>query len=50
MVYFIIVLFALVCIFLTIYAIRIYKEDSHIRAERKRILEEEEEDLFGGKL
>ena len=50
MVYFIILLFALVCIFLTIYAIRIYKEDSHIRAERKRILEEEEEDLFGGKL
>ncbi|HRE37550.1 MAG TPA: hypothetical protein PK977_07900 [Chitinophagaceae bacterium] len=50
MVYIILVLFAIVCIFLTIYAIRIYKEDSHIRAERKRILEEEEEDLFGGKL
>lgn len=50
MVYFIIILLALICIFLVIYAIRIYKEDSHIRAERKRMLEEEEEDLFRGKL
>jgi hypothetical protein len=47
MIYFVAGAFALVCIFLTIYAIRIYREDKHIRAERKRILEEEEEDLFG---
>jgi cbb3-type cytochrome oxidase subunit 3 len=44
MVYVIIGLFSLICIFLAIYAIRIYKEDKHIRTESKRILEEEEED------
>jgi uncharacterized membrane protein YuzA (DUF378 family) len=44
MVYFVIGIFGVICIFLTIYAVRIYKEDKHIRAERKRILEEEEEE------